>query len=161
MKKYIVIMVIAGVFFLLAACAGTNKAQTQVLEGRISTLEKDAYVPGLGVFMNTIQLHHAKLWFAGIDQNWPLARYEAGEMNETFENIQKYVKSRPEVTGDLSMIFWAIDSVRNAIAAKSPSRFKSEYILLTNTCNSRHRMNDHAFNVITIPSMPPVTDQKF
>ena len=34
------------------------------------------YKPGLGEFMTATQLRHAKLWFAGKDNNWDLAAYE-------------------------------------------------------------------------------------
>ncbi len=34
------------------------------------------YQPGMGELMTTIQLHHAKLWFAGKNANWALAAYD-------------------------------------------------------------------------------------
>lgn len=160
MKRYLAIPCITGLLFWTACSGGNNRAQTQALETRITSLEKNAYVPGFGEFMNTIQLHHAKLWFAGNDQNWALAGYEIDEMKETFDDLEKYVTDRPEVK-EIPMIRPALDSMQQAIASKSPSRFKSAYILLTNTCNNCHHATSHAFNIITIPSAPPVTDQQF
>lgn len=159
MKKYLIAACIAGLL-LFAACSGGNNAQVQVLEGRIANLEQSRYVPGFGEFMNTIQLHHAKLWFAGNAWNWDLAQYETDEMKETFDDLKKYVTDRPEVK-EIPMIRPALDSMEQAVASKDPLKFKSAYMLLTNTCNNCHRATKHAFNVITIPSAPPVTDQQF
>lgn len=146
---------------LITACSGGNEnAQTQVLESRIAELEKHAYVPGFGEFMNTIQLHHAKLWFAGNDENWALAKYETDEMKETFDDLEKYVTDRPEVK-EAPMIHPALDSMLQAVESKDPGKFRSAYMLLTNTCNNCHHATNHGFNVITIPSAPPVTDQQF
>lgn len=110
--------------------------------------------------MNTIQLHHSRLWFAGINQNWALAKFEIDEMNETFDDLKKYVTDRPEVK-EIPMIRPGLDSMEQAVASKNLSRFKSAYLLLTNTCNNCHRATHHGFNIITIPTRLPVTDQKF
>jgi len=37
--------------------------------------------------------------------------------------------------------------------------FKEGYINLTNTCNNCHKAIKHEFNVITIPSTPPYSNQ--
>ena len=47
---------------------------------------KEPYNPGLGEFMTATQLRHAKLWFAGKDNNWDLAAYEIDEIKEGFED---------------------------------------------------------------------------
>lgn len=159
MRKYVLVAGILGTFLAYTSCSG-DKAQTQALEQRISDLEKNAYTPGLGEFMNTIQLHHAKLWFEGNDQSWPLAQYETDEMKETFDDLQKYVTNRPE-TKLIPMIRPALDSMDQAIASKDVNRFRSAYLVLTSACNNCHHAANHAFNVITVPTQPPVTDQQF
>jgi hypothetical protein len=158
MKK---IIIGAGVISILfyAACSDNTNSQVQALEGRVAELEKNAYVPGFGEFMNTIQLHHAKLWFAGNAQNWELAQYEADEMKETFDDLEDYVTGRREVQ-QIPMIRPALDSISHSIAAKDQKRFQSAYILLTNTCNNCHQATGHAYNHITIPVGSPVTDQQ-
>lgn len=159
MKKYMIVTGMAGFLLLFYSCSGNSNAQIQALQGRISSLEENAYTPGLGDFMNTIQLHHAKLWFAGNDQNWALTKYEIDEMKETFGDVQKYVTD--SAVKDVPMIHPALDSIEQAIASKNLPNFKSAYFLLTNTCNNCHHANEHAFNVIIIPKEPPVTDQQF
>jgi hypothetical protein len=107
-----------------------------------------------------IQLHHAKLWFAGQNQNWPLADFEVNEIKESLEDIQKYCTDRPEVKA-IGMITPAIDSVNAAIQHKNDQSFKSSFIVLTNTCNNCHKATDHGFNVVTIPTGVPVVNQDF
>ena len=50
---------------------------------------KDSYAPGLGEFMTATQLRHAKLWFAGKENNWDLAAYEIDEITEGLEDAEK------------------------------------------------------------------------
>ncbi|HEY2721555.1 MAG TPA: hypothetical protein VGI82_07510, partial [Chitinophagaceae bacterium] len=107
-----------------------------------------------------IQLHHAKLWFAGENQNWALADFEVHEIGETLDDVRNFCSDRPEVNA-IGMINPAIDSINNAIQQKNPSQFKTSFVLLTNTCNNCHKATGHAFNVVTIPSALPVFNQDF
>lgn len=136
---------------------GTNKVAT------IDSLQKqlnESYKPGLGEFMSGIQMHHAKLWFAGINQNWPLADFEVNEIKESLEDIQKFCSDRPEVKS-IGMIEPPIDSLNESIHKKDLTMFKARFTSLTQTCNSCHHATDHAFNVVTIPTAPPVMNQDF
>jgi hypothetical protein len=47
------------------------------------------YEPGLGEFMTATQLRHAKLWFAGQQNNWDLAAYEIDEIKEGLEDVAR------------------------------------------------------------------------
>jgi hypothetical protein len=110
--------------------------------------------------MSGIQLHHAKLWFAGQNQNWPLADFEVHEIIETLDDIQVYCNDRPEVKS-IGMIRPSLDSLNKAIQQKDLQQFKNSFTLLTITCNTCHKATDHGFNVITVPSNLPVTNQEF
>jgi len=149
-------------FFIVPACNGKTD-KTQHLQNQIDSLEKkleNGYRPGLGEFMSSIQLHHAKLWFAGVNKNWKLADFEIQEIQESVEAIQEFNNDRPEVK-EIGMIKPSIDSVRNAIKEQNVQSFKDSYLLLTNTCNNCHKVTEHSFNVVTIPSAPPVVNQDF
>ena len=69
------------------------------LEARLS----EAYKPGFGEMMGSIQVHHNKLWFAGVNANWKLAAFEIHEIQETLEQITKFQQEREEsrMTGSL------------------------------------------------------------
>jgi hypothetical protein len=110
--------------------------------------------------MSEIQVHHAKLWFAAQNQNWPLANFEMNEIKEALSGIKKYCTDRPE-TKDIVMIDAPMDSISHAIEQKNNLQFKNSYILLTNKCNSCHQTTNHEFNVITIPKNVPFSNQDF
>ena len=76
------------------------------------------------------------------------------------DGIEKYCKDRPE-TQFLPMINPALDAIRKAIQQQNNTAFKEDYISLTNTCNSCHQVTKHEFNVITVPSVPPFSNQDF
>ena len=120
----------------------------------------NTYSPGLGEFMSGIQVHHAKLWFAGNNENWKLADFEIHEIMEAVEDIQKYNTDRPEIKS-IGMISASLDSVNATIVQKDPAAFKSSFNMLTNTCNSCHQSTDHGFNVIKIPDSPPYSNQEY
>lgn len=146
----------------LTAC-NTSDQSNAVLQAQVDSLQRkldDVYKPGLGEFMSGIQVHHAKLWFAGAAGNWKLAGFEVGEIREALDDIEKYCADRPEVA-QLPMIRPAVDSVSAAIAAGSFPAFKSSFVLLTATCNNCHRATKHEFNVIKVPDAPPITNQVF
>jgi hypothetical protein len=146
----------------LAAC-NQEKDNVQVLQNRMDRLENklaDTYKPGFGEFMSGIQAHHSKLWFAGQNENWKLADFEVHEIMEAIENIQKFQTERKE-SQIIDMINPALDSVNNAIQQKNPALFKSNFFLLTNTCNECHKATNFEFNVVKIPDTQPFSNQDF
>jgi hypothetical protein len=157
-KKLIILLFSCGLF----SCRqpADNSAQ---LQSQIKDLQKqvaDAYRPGFGEFMSSIQIHHNKLYFAGENKNWELAGFEVHEIIESLEDLPKYCADREEIKS-LPMIQPALDSINNAIAQKSITLFKNSFVLLTNTCNNCHRATNHSFNVIKIPDTPPFSNQDF
>ena len=134
-----------------------------MLQARIDSLEKktaDPYRPGFGEFMSNIQVHHAKLWFAGINANWKLADFEVHKIMESLADIKKYQADRKE-TAMIGMLDPAIDSINTAISQKNVGLFKNNYQLLTATCNNCHQAVQFEFNVVKIPESPPFTNQSF
>jgi hypothetical protein len=134
-----------------------------VLQAQIDSLNKQlaqTYKPGLGEFMMGIQVHHAKIWFAGKNQNWKLADFEIGEIKETLEDVKKYCTDRPEIKS-LPIIYPALDSLASAVKAQNAKQFEKNFVLLTNSCNDCHKTTNHEFNVIKIPDTPPITNQEY
>jgi glycosidase len=158
LKRLMIAFVVIGV----AACT-TPSGKIQQMQMTIDSLEtalKSSYKPGFGEFMSGIQVHHAKLWFAGQNQNWPLADFEVHEIQEALADLQQYCTDRPE-SKSIPMILPFVDSVNKAIQLKDPGLFKSSFISLTNTCNQCHRETNHGFNVVIIPTNLPVVNQEF
>ena len=147
---------------MTSACnrSESNVQQLQTTVDRLQNELNNSYKPGFGEFMGSIQVHHAKLWFAGINKNWKLADFEIHEIQESLEDIQKFNSDRPE-SKVIGMINPAMDSVSNAIRLQSEHAFKSSFVVLTNTCNNCHKTTKHEFNVVTIPANPPIGNQRF
>ena len=165
--KHAILILLAIILF---ACNHQQPAEKQNSHSQIDSLQsqidslqsqlKNSYAPGFGEFMSGIQVHHEKLWFAGINQNWKLADFEIHEIEESLDDIKKYCTDRPE-SKSIDMINAPLDSVSKAIVSKNETEFKSGYLILTNTCNSCHQATNHEFNVITIPTTPPFSNQVF
>ena len=154
--------IIVSLALSVIAC-NDQQQPTAHLQSQIDSLQQQldkTYKPGFGEFMSGIQVHHEKLWFAGINQNWKLADFEINEIKESLEDIQTYCTDRPE-RKSMAMIDAPIDSISHAIQQKDQSLFKTDFITLTNTCNNCHRATEHAFNVIKIPDTPPFSNQEF
>jgi len=153
---------ISIILLLLLSCSD-NSEQISELRSQVTELQKkidDSYKPGLGEFMSNIQVHHAKLWFAGINQNWELADFEIHEIKETLEDIMKYQSEREE-SKTIPIIYPLLDSVQLAIEKKSLNSFKSSFAALTNTCNSCHKAVKFEFNKVKIPDIPQFSNQVF
>jgi hypothetical protein len=148
--------------FVLVSCgqAGPDNAALQVQVDSLQRRISNSYTPGLGEFMSGIQVHHEKLWFAGNAQNWKLANFEIDEIREALDDIQRFCTDRPEIAS-IPMILPPMDSIGKAVAQQDLSRFKTAFILLTNTCNNCHRATKHEFNVIQIPTTAPFSNQVF
>ena len=126
----------------------------------LKTKIAETYRPGFGEFMSSIQAHHAKLWFAGQNQNWQLCDFEIHEIMENIDDIKLYETERKE-SQLIDMISPAIDSVNNAIQKKDPALFKSSYVLLTNTCNTCHKTVNFGFNIVKVPDVQSFSNQDF
>jgi hypothetical protein len=119
-----------------------------------------SYKPGFGDIMIGIQMHHAKLWFAGSNANWKLAKFQVHEIEEAIEDIEHYHSDRPE-SRSISVLGKSVESVEEAITAQNVTHFESSFRNLTGTCNTCHRANQVEFNVIQIPDAPPFQNQRF
>jgi hypothetical protein len=125
---------------------------------------KESYEPGLGEFMTATQLRHAKLWFAGKNNNWALAAYEIDEIKEGLEDAAKYHANNDGVpVAELikTIIDPRLEQLEKAIEGKSSTQFAAAFDELTNGCNSCHAKAGKGFIRIQRPTAPPVSNQNF
>ena len=138
-------------------------SREQILQSKIDSLElkiASAYTPGFGEFMTAIQAHHAKLWFAGKNENWKLAAFEMKEIRENLAAIQQYVTDRPE-TKSLEILDPALERTDRAISQQNAVSFTGSFVNLTNTCNNCHLENNFEFNQVKIPGTNIFSNQEF
>ncbi len=158
--KKILVFIMAG--FVLIAC-NPNEQKIKDLENQIQVLSEKAstaYSPGYGEIMGMIQVHHAKLWFAGKNQNWELAKFEIHELKESLENLEKYQKNRIE-NEHISMIYPILDSLGNSLDGNNSVAFENSYQSLTNTCNTCHKLTNYEYIQICTPELPINGNQIF
>ncbi len=153
------ILILMLVFFSCKQQTDSNKNLLKRIDSLKTKLSK-TYKPGFGELMGSVQYHHAKLWFAGQNQNWKLASFEIHELEETLEDITNYQTERAE-SKFIGMITPDIDSISNAIQQKNLTLFTNNYSKLTNTCNNCHRLNKHEYIIIKTPNNPPYSNQNF
>jgi hypothetical protein len=156
--KATVVGAAAAAALLLAGCSVKRTEEPE------SDHHAKPYIIGMGDIMLQNQLHHTKLWFAGTAGNWPLARYETGELHGGFERIATYhptFKKKP--TGPLADEFVSgpFGELDKAISDKNEAEFTAGYDDLTNGCNGCHKELGYDFNVLKRPTAPPYTDQDF
>ncbi len=157
--KYTIGVILLSV---LSACSRQDN-QTQQLQAQIDSLQQkldNSYRPGFGELMSSVQVHHNKLWFAGINGNWKLADFEINEINESLNDIKAYCTDRPE-TRSVGMIDESLQLVSNAIRQTNSGAFRDSYTMLTNACNKCHQATQHGFNLVTVPTTPPFSNQSF
>lgn len=123
-----------------------------------------AQTPGLGEYMTTIQLHTAKLWFAGQAANWKLAKYELDELAETIEAAESLHARRKDV--DVSSVLRSIrltlvPLLDRSLVKKSPSAFGDAYNQTLVACNGCHRPAGYEFIHIVTPTREPVSNQQW
>lgn len=147
--------------FTLNACSEKNPPDAQ-FETRLKALEAGA--PGVGTIMSGVQLHFAKLYFAGKAQNWPLAEFE---LHEVEENLDRAAALRPEEYGTnlvgLNDAFkqTQLAALKTAAQNKDWNAFQSAYTEAIWTCNGCHEETNRPFIIITVPTIPPVPNQQW
>lgn len=153
---------IPAVLMFLIILTGCSRTPGENSSAKVDSVKQtsSSYAPGLGEFMTSIQIHHAKLWFAGQAQNWELANFEVHEILEALDDIKNFNSDRPE-SKSIDMIQPALDSVNRAIVAMDVKQFSTSFTSLTQGCNGCHRATHHAFNVVKIPDAPPFSNQDF
>jgi hypothetical protein len=125
----------------------------------------DPYRPGLGDLMTmTVQPRHIKLLLAGHEQNWPYAKYELKELQESFERVARAVpryKGLP-LGGMIDAIAKGpMEELAKAIDAKDEVAFDAGYEKLTEGCNACHQAANVGIVVIKVPSGSSFPDQDF
>jgi len=166
---------LAGFLLLLLLGAAQNQSsdETAALRVKVDALEKQvaslcrtAFVPELGDLMGGMQMRHAKLWFAGANENWPLAAYEIHEMHETFEAVEKFHPTHGKNAQPLQPLMAGfieppLQQLAKMVEAKDKENFVKAFDAVTLGCNACHQAAGAPFNVVKRPTAPPYSNQEF
>ena len=106
--------------------------------------------PGLGEFMLQIKYHHDSLGKAIINKDYDRAAYEVDELKETTEKIQQLNITNDKLQKRFAIFYekylqTPLNVLSDAAAKKDDASLKTNFISLTNNCNSCHHENNMAF----------------
>ena len=139
--------------------------QSTNIEQRVSHLE--AITPSVAQTMLSIQSHFAKLYYAAEARNWDLARFEREEIEEDLETVAvlKPTENNVSLAGIISAFTNAttgpMAAMNDAIAVSDRQLFRKAYQDTALMCNACHQATGRPFIVITVPTNPPVFNQRW
>ena len=140
--------------------SGNGAEEIAALKKEIAELKKSAYHPELGEQMLTIQIRHARLWFAGEAQNWTLAAFGLQEIKEAFEAVveqnPEHAIFQPQRLADIlpAMTKTPVVALRDAIDHGNKAEFEKAYDSLSAACTGCHKAAGNDFLIIQRPSAP-------
>jgi hypothetical protein len=117
------------------------------------------YVPALADIMTGAQFRHMKLWFAGKEKNWDLARYELRQVTQSLDDAVSFYHGIP--VEFVSATTDPLIAIGDAIKAKNVPQFKKGFNELTVACNACHKAIGRDFIVIQVPAAQPFSNQSF
>lgn len=168
MRKVVATIGLASVMGAAAALAATDKpassgdasAEIAALKKEIAELKKSAYHPELGEQMLTLQIRHARLWYAGEAQNWTLAAFELQEIKEAFDAVveqnPEHAIFQPQRLADIlpAVTKKPLLALRDAIDHGDRAEFEKTFDGLSAACTSCHATAGNDFLVIERPKTP-------
>jgi len=160
-RSLVLAIVVSSMGLFAAAAQGQQPGtpQPQTVEP-----QNHSYVPDLGDIMETTQLRHFKLSFAGHETNWKLANYELSQIRKSFDEAAKFYPDFANVAlakliAEISEP--ALKQVGDSISAEDSAAFSRAFGKLTDACNSCHQAAGFGFIAIRVPTSSPFSNQSF
>jgi hypothetical protein len=144
-----------------AEAAADNKAiDVAALKAEVDRLK--GMLPDQSHAMVDISYHYSNLWFAGRNENWPLAQFYADEVRSHLKWAVRIIPVRKDPKGveiKLADILAPIDTgnledVRKAIAAKDKMQFEASYKHMMDSCYACHLAVGKPYLRLQIPERP-------
>lgn len=156
------LLVLALIGASIGLCAAI--AQAQQPNAPASQTASNGYKPDLSDIMETMQLRHSKLSYAGTVNNWILADFELSQIKRSLDNAASLYPEFDHVAlaklvHDISEP--ALARIGDAIKAKDNAGFARAFATLTDACNSCHQSAGFGFIVIRVPTASPFSNQLF
>jgi cytochrome c553 len=108
--------------------------------------------------MSFMQRYSAKLYLAGMEENWELADIYAHELEELAETIVdgNHMDDDVDVSGLLeTMLPPQLEQVGAAIDAGDKEMFERNYETMIQTCNQCHQASNYGLVQVTVPENNP------
>jgi hypothetical protein len=146
----------SAMFFLVAsfsmAAWAVQSAQEPAEDQGLVILD---FKPGFDDMMTMmIQPRHLKLYYAGQQENWVLARFQVNELRAAFGRIGDTIPDFgffPVDDAFEATMFEPMDAMLAAINASDRDEFNRAYVGLTAACNACHDAMHFPFLVVKVP----------
>ena len=118
----------------------------------------------LADIMEKLQRHSTKLYFAGKEENWPLAAFYVEELEEVVESIahQQVFEGQINISGLMpGLLVPEIEKIEASLESRQAGDFVAHYRSLTAACNACHVATQHPFIVIQEPRAPALGNQRY
>jgi hypothetical protein len=169
------LIVLGGLFFRATdfRVSGTAEAQAPVTKpaeskAHLDKLEADIkklqeLIPDQAAVMSHLSYHFTNLWFAGNEENWPLADFY---LSETRSNLRWAVRAKPirkDLEGKdtvlLAPIAEAVENgpfkqMKDAIQGKDKAKFVKVYTETLSSCYACHKASFKPYLRPQIPTAP-------
>lgn len=158
MRRFVLGLVISSLSLFAVIAHGQAPSAPQKADTQYS------YVPDLGDIMETMQLRHFKLSYAGQLKNWTLANFELMQIQKSFDVTAKLYPDFANV--DFAKLISqlskpALARVGEAIKAQDSAAFAQAFGALTHACDNCHQAAGFGFIVIRVPTASPFSNQLF
>jgi hypothetical protein len=143
--------------------SGTAAPATEIAELKAEIAELKTMLPSQSHTMTDVEFQFANLWFAGKNQNWPLATFY---LNETRSHLNWTVRLHPvrklAKGGDLDLrpILKGVEdggltSIKSAIDKRDATAFEAGYKQTLAQCIACHEVAEKPFLRPQVPKAPP------
>lgn len=147
-------LLVAAISLALSAWSLHEAASARA---QLAARSADPGLQGIGEIMSGVHLHFAKAYSAAGAKNWPLADYEVAEVAE---NVKRAVQAGHLETNlpDFEAAFGPLEA---ACKSRDEVKFATAYRSTLSACNQCHQRAGHPYIVVTVPSVPPVSNQQW
>ena len=150
--------------FAMGAILALSLVQMSSAMAQPPPKDPNNYVPGLGDLMGSLQVQHGKLWFAGSQQNWPLAAYTVDAIKEGIADmiVLRPRYKRESIVEMLTLLTGQpMQDLEEAVQKQDSVLFMQAYDSLTEGCNVCHRNHGYGFIAIQRPAAPAWTNLRY
>ncbi len=149
MKAFLICGICCAIF-MTNSC--NQQSATDNKQAEIDSLKNitSKLKPGLGEFMLQIKYHHDSLGKAIAIKDYERTAYEIDEIKETAERIEQLNITNDKLQKPFAIFYEKylqspLQTLADAASKKDDAALKTNFISLTNNCNSCHHENNMAF----------------
>jgi hypothetical protein len=140
------------------AASDTSSTVDDLAAIKADNVKLRGLIPSQSHAMMDVSFHFTNLWFAGQQNNWPLAKFYLGEVRNHIKWSIRLVPVRKSKNGEVKLAdkFEPFDAVKLAeiekqIAAKDRKQFSAAYRDAITGCNDCHTASDKPYLLVMVP----------